>query len=206
MEPNCILLGKTSIYDCFTVGICDKTNINGNETLFDQLKILDLKYLIYVVIKTYGININNDNYDELNLWKVDFVFSNKLKNLTEEQNFKNGEWLVSAIHFKEYFPDLNTVDNSLIVVQLPATEVFVDKPLKELKTEKHNSEVNKPEGLKRSVSEPNFQNTRVRKLVKTEGPVDITRNFYVPLEILESTRKLVEAIDEKGCVLLVGHF
>jgi hypothetical protein len=36
--------------------------------------------------------------------------------------------------------------------------------------------------------------------VKTEGPVDVSRNFDVPLEILE------EAIDEKVCVLLVGHF
>ncbi|RGB42419.1 hypothetical protein C1646_809964 [Rhizophagus diaphanus] len=61
-------------------------------------------------------------------------------------------------------------------------------------------------GLKRPVSEPNFQDTRVRKLVKTEGPVDITKNFYVPLEVLESTLKLETAIDEKVCVLLVGHF
>src|SRR5579871_5963800 len=46
----------------------------------------------------------------------------------------------------------------------------------------------------------------MRKLVKTEGPVDITRNFYVPFNILESTYKLEEAINEKVCVLLVGHF
>ncbi|CAB5327937.1 unnamed protein product [Rhizophagus irregularis] len=43
MEPNCILLGKTSINDSFTVRVCDKNNINGIEVLFDQLKISGLK-------------------------------------------------------------------------------------------------------------------------------------------------------------------
>ncbi|CAB4480714.1 unnamed protein product [Rhizophagus irregularis] len=61
-------------------------------------------------------------------------------------------------------------------------------------------------GLKRPNSESHFQNWRMRKLVKTEGPVDITKNFYVPFDILESTYKLEEAINEKVCVLLVGHF
>ena len=42
--------------------------------------------------------------------------------------------------------------------------------------------------------------------MKTEGPVDVTKNFYVPFDILESTYKLEEAINEKVCVLLVGHF
>ncbi|CAG8534947.1 11785_t:CDS:2, partial [Ambispora gerdemannii] len=38
------------------------------------------------------------------------------------------------------------------------------------------------------------------------GPVDVSKNFYVPFEMLYSTQKLDEAIDEKVCVLLVGHF
>ena len=46
----------------------------------------------------------------------------------------------------------------------------------------------------------------MRRLVKTEGPVDVTKNFYVPFNILEATYKLEEAINEKVCVLLVGHF
>lgn len=42
--------------------------------------------------------------------------------------------------------------------------------------------------------------------MKTKGFVDIAKNFYVPLEVLESTRELEEAINENVCVLLVGHF
>ncbi|GBB87908.1 hypothetical protein RclHR1_01440023 [Rhizophagus clarus] len=117
MEPNCILLGKTSINDSFTVRVCDKNNINGNEVLFDQLKISGLKYLIYNEIKKY---INND-YNDLNLWKADIAFGKNLKDLTEEQICKNSEQLVPIIHFKKYFPNQDAVDKSLIFVQVPVT-------------------------------------------------------------------------------------
>ena len=59
MEPNCILLGKTSLNDSFTVRVCDKNYIDKDEVLFDQFKISSLKYLIYNELKKYGININN---------------------------------------------------------------------------------------------------------------------------------------------------
>ncbi|GBC04810.1 hypothetical protein RclHR1_05890011 [Rhizophagus clarus] len=117
MEPNCILLGKTSINDSFTVRVCDKNNINGNEVLFDQLKISGLKYLIYNEIKKY---INND-YNDLNLWNADIAFGENLKDLTVEQICKNSEHLVPIIHFKKYFPDQDAVDKSLIFVQVPVT-------------------------------------------------------------------------------------
>ncbi|PKC55716.1 hypothetical protein RhiirA1_502660 [Rhizophagus irregularis] len=120
MEPNCILLGKTSINDSFTVRVCDKNNINGIEVLFDQLKISGLKYLIYDEIKKY---INNDDYNDLNLWKADIAFGDKLKDLTEEQICKDSEQLVPITHFKKYFPDQDAVDKSLIFVQVPATEL-----------------------------------------------------------------------------------
>jgi hypothetical protein len=42
--------------------------------------------------------------------------------------------------------------------------------------------------------------------VRKEGPVNVLINFYVPIDVLESTCKLKEAIDENVCVLLVGHF
>ncbi|CAB4440125.1 unnamed protein product [Rhizophagus irregularis] len=118
MEPNCILLGKTSINDSFTVRVCDKNNINGIEVLFDQLKISGLKYLIYDEIKKY---INNDDYNDLNLWKANIAFGDKLKDLTEEQICKDSEQLVPITHFKKYFPDQDAVDKSLIFVQVPAT-------------------------------------------------------------------------------------
>ncbi|GBC07678.1 hypothetical protein RclHR1_07610008 [Rhizophagus clarus] len=127
MEPNCILLGNTSVNDSFTVRVCDKNNINGNEVLFDQLKISGLKYLIYNEIKKY---INND-YNDLNLWKADIAFSENLKDLTEEQICKNSEQLVPIIHFKKYFPNQDAVDKSLIFVQVPVT----DTPNKRIKLE-----------------------------------------------------------------------
>ncbi|CAG8634354.1 12907_t:CDS:2, partial [Funneliformis mosseae] len=37
----------------------------------------------------------------------------------------------------------------------------------------------------------------MRKLVKTKGPVDITKNFYIPFDILELTSKLEKTINEK---------
>ncbi|CAG8743895.1 17290_t:CDS:2, partial [Funneliformis caledonium] len=51
--------------------------------------------------------------------------------------------------------------------------------------------------LKRSIFNLSFQNVRTRKLVKTEGPVDVSKNFYVSFETLESTYKLKEAINKK---------
>src|SRR4051794_1338560 len=121
MEPNCILLGETSIANTFTVRACDKNYIDKDEVLFDQLKISSLKYLIYNELKKYGININNDNYNDLNLWKTDF--DNKLQDLTEEQIIKNKDrkQLVPFIYFKDYFPDQDAVDKSLIFVQVPTT-------------------------------------------------------------------------------------
>src|SRR5579871_136160 len=43
------------------------------------------------------------------------------------------------------------------------------------------------------------------KSVKTEGPVDVKTNYYVPFETLKSTCDLEEAISQNTCVLLVGH-
>ncbi|CAG8733324.1 1816_t:CDS:2, partial [Dentiscutata erythropus] len=52
-----------------------------------------------------------------------------------------------------------------------------------------------------------YENTiKKRKIVKTEGPIDVSENFYVPFEMFDSTQKLVEAINLRVCVLLVGHF
>ena len=121
MEPNCILLGKTSLNDSFTVRVCDKNYIDKDEVLFDQFKISSLKYLIYNELKKYGININNDNYNDLNLWKADIAFGGELTDLTEEQICKVSEQLVPIIYFKDYFPDQDAVDKSLIFVQVPTT-------------------------------------------------------------------------------------
>src|ERR1051325_10216130 len=121
MEPNCILLGKTSLNDSFTVHVCDKNYIDKDEVLFDQFKISSLKYLIYNELKKYGVIINNDNYNDLNLWKADIAFGDKLKDLTEEQICKGSEQLVPITHFKKYFPDKDAVDKSLIFVQVLTT-------------------------------------------------------------------------------------
>jgi hypothetical protein len=93
--------------------------------LFDQFKISSLKYLIYNELKKYGININNDNYNGLNLWKADIAFGDKLKDLTEEQICKDSEQLVPITHFKNYFLDQDAVDKSLIFIQVPATGKYL---------------------------------------------------------------------------------
>ncbi|RGB44210.1 hypothetical protein C1646_778686 [Rhizophagus diaphanus] len=121
MEPNCILLGKTSLNDSFTVRVCDNNYIDENEVSYDQFKISSLKYLIYNELKKDGIKINNDNYNKLTLWKADVAFGNKLKDLTEEQICKDSEQLFSIDFFTNRFRDQNAVNESLIFVQVPAT-------------------------------------------------------------------------------------
>lgn len=47
---------------------------------------------------------------------------------------------------------------------------------------------------------------RPRKLVRTDGPVNVSENFCVPFWKLDSTRILKDAIAQNLCALLVGHF
>src|SRR6266496_1316749 len=113
---NCIFLGMTAFSDSFTVPLYEKNNTDDGVVVFDDLKIGHIKFLI---CREKDIKINN--YNDLNLWKADFAYGYKLKDLTEEQICKDSELLVPIIHFKIYFPDQDAVDKSLIFVQVSVT-------------------------------------------------------------------------------------
>ncbi|PKB99271.1 hypothetical protein RhiirA5_462251 [Rhizophagus irregularis] len=115
---NCIFLGMTAFSDSFTVSLYEKNNTENGEVVFDDLKIGHIKFLI---CREKDIKINN--YNDLNLWKADFAYGYKLKILTEEQICNDSELLVPIIHFKEYFPDQDAINKSLIFVQVPVTEL-----------------------------------------------------------------------------------
>ncbi|PKK63973.1 hypothetical protein RhiirC2_788143 [Rhizophagus irregularis] len=115
---NCIFLGMTAFSDSFTVSLYEKNNTENGEVVFDDLKIGHIKFLI---CREKDIKINN--YNDLNLWKADFAYGYKLKILTEEQICNDSELLVPIIHFKEYFPDQDVINKSLIFVQVPVTEL-----------------------------------------------------------------------------------
>ena len=84
MSINCILLGDYSLRDTFVVNVCDINPIGTAQVKYDELKIEDLKYLIWDKKKaTFG----DFNSGRINLWKVNIAFSDiaKLKGVTEEQ-------------------------------------------------------------------------------------------------------------------------
>src|SRR5947208_17109505 len=113
---NCIFLGMTAFSDSFAVSLYEKNNTNDGVVAFDDLKIGHIKILI---CREKDIKINN--YNDLNLWKADFAYGYKLKDLTEEQIRKDSELLVPIVYFKDYFPDQKAVKKSLIFVQVPVT-------------------------------------------------------------------------------------
>src|SRR3954470_6374125 len=114
---NCIFLGMTTLSDSFTVPICDKNDINGIEVNFNDLKIRDLKFLIWNKKKEM-LRINDP--DDLKLWKV--ALGDNLKDIITEEQIKNkGEELLPTTHFSEYFSNNDAVDASLVIIQVPAT-------------------------------------------------------------------------------------
>ncbi|CAG8437896.1 11553_t:CDS:2 [Rhizophagus irregularis] len=62
--------GKTSFVDTFAVNIAKESDILGSLVKFDDLKISDLKYLIY----NLEINGTKFNYKNIGLWKVDIAY------------------------------------------------------------------------------------------------------------------------------------
>ena len=110
---NCIFLGMTTLSNSFTVPVGDENDINGNKVKYHDLKIGHLKYII---CKENQIQI--DNYNRLNLWKV--ACNENLEDIiTEEQIKIKGEELVPINLFSDYFSDKDAVNRSLIIVQVP---------------------------------------------------------------------------------------
>ncbi|CAG8721940.1 14510_t:CDS:1, partial [Funneliformis mosseae] len=103
---NCIFLGTTDLSDSFTVPVCDKNDINGNVIDFDDLKIGDLKFLIWN--KKKGM-LKIDDPDTLILWKV--ALGDYLKDIITEEQIKNkGEVLVPIELLSNYFSNKNAAN------------------------------------------------------------------------------------------------
>ncbi|PKY31700.1 hypothetical protein RhiirB3_475297 [Rhizophagus irregularis] len=125
---NCLLLGKTSFHNTFAVNLVNDSDICGSLVNINNLKISDLKYLIYN-------EINHDikfNYQDIDLWKVDITENegNKLKHVTTEDDIKKklgGKKLVPIHSVKKHFLEQLLVDENIhVIVQLPAAAVIIE--------------------------------------------------------------------------------
>ncbi|EXX77190.1 uncharacterized protein OCT59_029839 [Rhizophagus irregularis] len=74
MSLNCLLLGKTSLSDSFTVNLYETNNVGDSKVLFNSLKIGDLKYIIYNEVRGGNLNEVKINCKKMTLWKVDVTF------------------------------------------------------------------------------------------------------------------------------------
>ena len=116
MSINCILLGDYSLRDTFAINVCNTNLIGTAEVEYDELKIDDLKYLIWDKKKA---KFGDFDSGRINLWKVNIAFSDivKLKDVTEEQinNNFSGEGLVPIWFFKDYFQEVDKKNIHVIV-------------------------------------------------------------------------------------------
>jgi hypothetical protein len=117
MSINCILLGDYSLRDTFAINVCDINPIGTAQVKYDELKIDDLKYLIWDKKK---VTFGDFDSDRINLWKVNIAFSDiaKLKDVAEEQindNF-SGEELFPICFFTDYFQKVDKKNIHVIVV------------------------------------------------------------------------------------------
>ncbi|PKY51439.1 hypothetical protein RhiirA4_468482 [Rhizophagus irregularis] len=116
MSLNCLLLGKTSLSDSFTVNLYETNNVGDSKVLFNSLKIGDLKYIIYNKVRGGNLNEVKINCKKMTLWKVDVTFGD----FTEEQ-INKGQELIAINFLSNYFKNKDEADKSLIIVKLPTT-------------------------------------------------------------------------------------
>jgi hypothetical protein len=119
---NCLCLGKTSFDDIFVVNIANDNDICGSLININNLRISDLKFLIWNKKKaTLGIN----DSDIMDLWKVSIAYNdeNKLKHVTTEDDIKKelgGKKLVPILLVKKLILEQSLVDENIhVIVQLP---------------------------------------------------------------------------------------
>ncbi|RGB24228.1 hypothetical protein C1646_676527 [Rhizophagus diaphanus] len=166
----------------FPVVLGEKITIKNDTIPFE---IFNVGLLIDYIYEKKKDIISRSNID---VWKVEIEETDenrgKLKNteINIGREF-GGERLPSTKLARKIFPDGPPDERIHILVQ----------PLSSPATT----------GLKRKNSK---QNMRAHKLVRTDGPVDVSENFYVPFRELSSTRSLEDVIDQNLCALLVGHF
>ncbi|PKY35363.1 hypothetical protein RhiirB3_421079 [Rhizophagus irregularis] len=99
---NCLLLGMTSFVDTFVVNVAKESDIHGSLVKFDDLKISDLKFLVY----------NEINHD----------IKDKLKHVTTKDDIIEkfgGEQLIPIFLVKKVFFEQLLVDENIhVIVQL----------------------------------------------------------------------------------------
>ncbi|CAB4443503.1 unnamed protein product [Rhizophagus irregularis] len=117
MPLNCLLLGKTSLSDSFTVNLNETNNVGDTKVLFSSLKIGDLKHIIYDEVRGGNLKEVKINCKKMTLWKVDVTFGD----FTEEQIKNEGQELIAINFLSNYFKNKDVADKSLIIVKLPTT-------------------------------------------------------------------------------------
>ncbi|PKY42820.1 hypothetical protein RhiirA4_456696 [Rhizophagus irregularis] len=179
MILNCFILGDTR---GFPVVLGEKITIKNDTIPFE---IFNVGLLIDYIYEKKKDIISSSNID---IWKVEIEETDenreKLKNteINIGREF-GGERLPLTKLARKIFSDGPPDECIHILVQPPSSPPTT--------------------GLKRTNSE---QKKRAHKLVRTDGPVDVSENFYVPFRELSSTRSLEDVIDQNLCALLVGHF
>jgi hypothetical protein len=118
LSLNCIFLGNTSLKNIFIIDIGKKTVIDNVVINIEVLKVTNLKYLILDKKKDM-LQIND--YDSLDLWKVDIADEEEnLKDLKDNIE-KIGSWMKPNRKLREYFPSGQKLTDKKIhiIVQAP---------------------------------------------------------------------------------------
>ncbi|GBB88417.1 hypothetical protein RclHR1_00150013 [Rhizophagus clarus] len=111
---NCVFLGKP-LSDSFIVDLNKINTIDGSNINYDDLKIGHIKTIIWNKKKKTLSSI--EGFDLMILWKVDIALRDKLKDFNEQQIGNKGVELVFIDLISEYFPNKNTINKSLIIIQ-----------------------------------------------------------------------------------------
>jgi len=122
---TCLPLGKTSFDDTFVVDLAYDTLINNVIIKINDLKISNLKFLIYRVMNSETTEAKF-NYNDMILWKVSIPENEEYRLEGVNENNINdklyGEKLRPNRTFVSYFPVDSTNSTDIdIIVQVPAT-------------------------------------------------------------------------------------
>ncbi|GBC04016.1 hypothetical protein RclHR1_05470007 [Rhizophagus clarus] len=112
---NCAFLIKY-LFDSFII-VLNEINTICYSKINYSLKIGNIKSIIWNKKKKVLPFIKDS--DLMNLWKVDIALNNEYFN--EEQIKSKGVMLVPIYPFSKYFPDKTAIDESLIIMLVPAT-------------------------------------------------------------------------------------
>ncbi|PKK56331.1 hypothetical protein RhiirC2_721932, partial [Rhizophagus irregularis] len=198
---NCLLLGKTSFNDTFAVNIANNNDIRGSLVNINNLKISDLKFLIWNRKKdTLGVN----DSDIIELWKVDIAENdeNKLKHVTTEDDIKKelgGKKLKPLHSIKKHFLEQLLVDENIhVIVQLPAAvESFSMVMEKILENVTRSSD--KTPGFSSSIP---LRERNMESAIKSISK-NFKQSFYTPQSVAKQTLQFLVCCGAPGIDVLV---